>query len=757
MLARLQRILLIAGLLIMYSAPLQADAGAVTQTHDPRYAGTQTCIACHQQQGTSWQDSHHAKAMQAADEKSVLGNFDNAEFSKDGFTSRFFKRNGKYFVHTDGHAGKPADYEIRYTFGVFPLQQYLIEIPGGKLQALGIAWDARPKTDGGQHWYHLYPNQKLKAGDALHWSGRDQNWNFMCASCHSTNLQKNYDLATDTFKTTWSEINVACESCHGAGSNHVAWAQSHPGIGATNDEKNKGLLVPSSAMKEIMWGFDSADQRIASPHGDISAAKAENGSCFACHSRRQELTIPSDPSRPFLDNYLPSLLDRGLYHADGQIDDEVFEFGSFAQSKMYRAGVACINCHEAHSLKLRADGNALCLQCHRATAYDTQEHYHHPLGSSGAQCVNCHMPHKTYMGVDERRDHSIRIPRPDLSIALRTPNACTQCHADKSPQWAADAIKSWTGSNPGIASHPAVAIDAAWLNTPAADKLLTALSKQTGQSGIVRATALSLQMGPASKQATSSTTLAASDKDPLVRIGAARALASLAPEDAVRIGSPLLADSLRAVRIETARTLVGTPTGLLSPVQRKQLQAAQDELISAEMTTAERPESHVNLAQIYARLGRNNDAEKELRTALRLDGKCTPAMVNLADLYRALNRDNEGEKWLHKAMATDPMSAEPVHALGLLKIRGGKRAEAIPLLRKATELAPKNTGYSYIYALALLDTGAAEQGLAVINKALRESPQDTSLLQAQILMERRTGKNDTAEKHEAILEHWLGK
>ena len=199
-----------------------ADQGDDTRTRNSRYVGTQTCVACHQQQAAQWQDSHHAKAMQSADAKSVLGDFDNAEFRKDGFVSRFFRRDGKYFVHTDGHAGKPADYEIRYTFGVYPLQQYLIEIPGGKLQALGIAWDSRPKEQGGQRWYHLYPNQKLKAGDPLHWSGRDQNWNFMCAACHTTGLQKNFNLATNSYQSTWVENNVACESCHGAGAAHVA-------------------------------------------------------------------------------------------------------------------------------------------------------------------------------------------------------------------------------------------------------------------------------------------------------------------------------------------------------------------------------------------------------------------------------------------------------------------------------------------------------------------------------------------------------
>ena len=146
---------------------------------------------------------------------------------------------------------------------------------------------------------------------------------------------------------------------------------------------------------------------------------------------------------PFLDAYLPALLEPGLYHSDGQIDGEVYEYGSFLQSRMHAASVTCSDCHDPHSLKLRAEGNALCAQCHLPERFDLSAHHNHEPGSAGAQCVNCHMPTKTYMVVDARRDHSIRVPRPDLSISLGTPNACTPCHADRPAQWAAEAVAGW--------------------------------------------------------------------------------------------------------------------------------------------------------------------------------------------------------------------------------------------------------------------------------------------------------------------------
>lgn len=725
-----------------------------------RYVGSQACLACHAAQGSAWQESHHARAMQPANAQTVLGDFNNARFTNAGVTSRFFQRGGKYFVNTDGHQGKPADYEIRHTFGVYPLQQYLIEIPGGRLQALSIAWDARRRKEGGQRWYSLYPDQNIKAGDPLHWSGRDQNWNFMCAACHSTGVQKNYDLARNTYATTRIEDGVGCETCHGPGSRHLDWTRRHPG--GDDGARNKGLVRAAAAKLE--WQFTTG-QPIASPQGDVATARTGMESCFACHARRQDIVSEKDPEAPFLDTYLPSLLDRNLYHADGQIDGEVFEFGSFAQSRMYRAGVTCANCHDVHTQQLKAEGNALCLQCHSATTYQKVAHFHHPLGSAGAQCVNCHMPHKTYMGVDERRDHSLRIPRPDLTLKFRTPNACNQCHADKSAQWAADAIAAWTGKPPGSSAHPAgspppagggpgvssepgAAIDAAWFNSPAADRLLSALARRKEAAGITRATALSQLVGPASAQTVATIEAAARDPDPLVRIGAARGLQAVEAQDALRIGLPLLGDAVRAVRIEAARALAGAPDMALAVTQRQQLKAAIAELIRSEQAAAERPESHVNLAQLYLRLGRTGDAERALNTALRLDRRFVPAMVNLADLERSLGREDEAARWLTRAMAAGPQAAEPVHALGLLEIRRGRRDRALPLLRKAAALAPADTRYAYVYALALQESGTLPQALDVVEKALNQSPQDASLLQLRIALEKRMGRNDDARRHE---------
>ncbi len=409
------------------------------------FVGSQACAGCHAAAVDAWKGSHHALAMQPATSATVQGDFSGAQLEHFGVTTTFSRAGDKYIVRTEGPDRAPHDYEIAYTFGVYPLQQYLIGFPGGRYQALGIAWDSRPKEQGGQRWFHLYPDQKLLPGDRLHWTGMDQTWNYMCADCHSTNLKKNYDLTTNSYGTSWTDVDVACEACHGPGSRHVAAMQSH-GRGLSEQDK-LGLTAWLKATDEGRWQMNP-ETGIARRSAPL--VSAELNACAACHSRRKVIARDAMPGTPFLDSYQPAYLEPGLYHADGQIDGEVYEYGSFLQSRMHSAGVTCSDCHDPHSLKLRAVNNALCAQCHMPARFDVTEHHHHAPAGAGAQCVNCHMPTKTYMVVDARRDHSIRVPRPDLSVAIGTPNACTQCHTDRSAAWAASAVATWfpTGSRP---------------------------------------------------------------------------------------------------------------------------------------------------------------------------------------------------------------------------------------------------------------------------------------------------------------------
>ena len=707
------------------------------------YVGQEHCAQCHAEEDAAWRKSHHAAAMQVANSSTVLGNFNDAHFAAQGSNSEFLKKNDKFFVRTAGADDKPTDFELTYTFGVYPLQQYLAPLPGGRLQSFVLAWDTRNQQQNGQRWFDLYPDQTIRAGDPLHWTGRNQTWNYMCAACHSTNLRKNYDLNTNSYATAWSEINVSCETCHGPGSNHVAWAQSHRKGSYSGHDDFSGLLVD---LRQSSGAWAGPDPKTNTMHWNGQPrSHAEVESCAPCHSRRHPITSDPQPGKPLLDSYIPSLLEEGVYFADGQILEEDYEWGSFLQSKMYHEGVTCSDCHDPHTAKLRAENlNAVCGRCHAPATFATEQHTHHKADSAGALCVNCHMPTRTYMVVDARRDHSFRVPRPDFSVAYGTPNACNQCHKDRTNTWAVDTVAQWYGPSRRQESHFVVAIDAGRRGLANAESALTELIADSSKPAIARATALSLLPDYLTPRAVLVVNQALQDPDPLVRTEAVKALEPLTPQERLQMAAPLLTDPVRSVRIEAARLLAGTQPNLLQDAQRSALDRAVAELVDSEMASAERPENHVNLALIYAQMGRTSDAEAQLQTALRLDPNFVPAMVNLADLYRAQQRDAEGEKWLQKAISVAPNAAEPVHALGLLKVRQKQYDEALTLLAKASALQPADTRYSYVYAIALNSTGQPDRAIAVLEEAHKRRPADRQVLLALVTCERDKGNQGAA-------------
>jgi len=220
--------------------------------------------------------------MQGVTEATVLGDFASSECEHFGVTTTFSRDADKFLVRTVASDGALHEYPIAYTFGVYPLQQYLIAFPGGRCQALGVAWDSRQKQDGGQRWFHLYPDRKLAAGDRLHWTGSYQTWNYQCADCHSTNLQKNYNLAANTYATSWTDVDVSCEACHGPGSRHVAWAKAPAGRGS--DDPRMGLTNWLEPTDRGHWKIDPETgiaRRTEKP------ASPELETCAACHSRRK--------------------------------------------------------------------------------------------------------------------------------------------------------------------------------------------------------------------------------------------------------------------------------------------------------------------------------------------------------------------------------------------------------------------------------------------------------------------------------------
>ncbi|MCX7069009.1 MAG: ammonia-forming cytochrome c nitrite reductase subunit c552 [Methylococcales bacterium] len=718
--------------------PVVSPPEVVASVEPENYVGAESCKECHQTEFQAWQGSHHQLAMQEANEQSVLGDFNNAKFNYHGFVSTFFKRDGKFMVRTDGKDGKLTDYAISYTFGVTPLQQYLIEFDGGRYQALSIAWDSRPKADGGQKWFHLYPNEKVNHNDQLHWTKRYQNWNMECAECHSTHLQKGYDAATDSYKTTFSEINVACESCHGAASKHIDWAkQAKP----PTSIDNKGLAVKLQSHWKDAWQF--ADKADIAQRDELASDELMN-TCWACHARRLPLVENSPPSLPLEDTHKPSLLTQPTYHADGQQRDEDYTWGSFRQSKMFQQGVTCMDCHEPHSLKLRAEGNALCTRCHNAEKFDTEKHHKHKADSKGALCMDCHAPEQNYMVNDGRHDHSFRLPRPDLSLSLGSPNACTQCHAKQKPEWAASAMDKWYGKSWRERPHYGTTLHAGVTDGIKALPSLLELAQNAATPAIVRATAVTLIKPMMSPDLLTFAREQLKDTDPSVRVAGLELIESLDPINRSLSASPLLDDSVRGVRIEAARVLADIPDSEMSANRMESRNNAMQEYMDAMKLNADWPAENSNLGNLYLRQGKIDKAITAYQRALTLDPQFVGAYINLADAYRQQQHDDEGEQQLRKGLALIPDEADLHHALGLLLVRKGDKTAALKEFAKATKLAPTDARYSYVYAIALNSLGKQHKALSVLKAVDKRQPHNLQILSALISMHREAGDNKTA-------------
>lgn len=714
----------------------------------PKFVGSQVCGKCHQTEFKLWAGSHHQLAMQPAAAATVLGDFNHVKFVKGKVVTFFYRNGSKFMVRTGGPDGALHDYRIKFTFGVFPLQQYLIAMPGGRLQALGIAWDSRPRRRGGQRWFSLYPGQKIAPHSPLYWTGVDQNWNYMCADCHSTNLRKNYDPKSRTYATTYAEIDVGCEECHGPGSNHVAWAKRR-GKWRRRD-RSEGLTITFDELKGVTWAINPATNQPQRSRPRTSEREIQV--CARCHSRRGKIHEDYVHGQPVGEDYRVALLDPELYFPDGQIKGEVYEYGSFIQSRMFHEGVTCSDCHDPHSLKLRAPGNNVCLRCHLAAKYNSPKHHFHPKGSAGSRCVSCHMPTRTYMIVDARRDHSIRIPRPDLSVALGVPNACNQCHKDKSARWAANWLKRWYGHEPVGFQRFAKALSMGRRGAPGAQAALRALVSDRSQPAIARATALSMLAGYGFKPGDPILRAAVTDRSPLIRRAAAGALTGTDAAGVAAMLAPLLRDRVRAVRIEAAYTLTGLPTTSLPSGSADALRGARAQYIAAQELNADRPEAHLDLASLFVKEGIFDRAEAELKTALSIGPSFAPAAVNLADLYRQLGQEKKCEAVLTAALRRSPDSGSLNFALALAMVREKKTSEAVALLARAARLDPAQARYAYAYAIALNDTGRTAAAMAALTHALKLHPYDRDLLQAAAAIAAQSGDTAAARAYASRLD-----
>ena len=716
---------IIASTIIILSVPfyilkvtyIRPSSARVQAELEYSFAGSKKCGECHKPEYDKWRGSHHDLAMAEAKEATVLGDFNDAVFERFGMTSRFYRKNGAFYVHTQGPDGKMGDFEVKYTFGVYPLQQYLIPFPGGRLQCLPIAWDVKKRK-----WYHLYPNAPIDPTDWLYWTNAGQNWNGMCAECHSTNLKKNYDMETDSYRTTWSEIDVGCEACHGPGSRHVEWAEL-PDMARPQTENYK-LMVKTAGI----------------------SSRKQVELCAPCHSRRAILGDYTHAEPDLLDSLLPSLLTEELYFPDGQILEEDYVYGSFTQSKMYRRDVRCSDCHDVHSIKPIKEGNALCLQCHRAKIYDSKEHHFHkikgekgePIRSkegkvlfevgSGAECVQCHMPGRYYMGIDYRPDHSLRIPRPDLSIKLETPNACNRCHKDKTNLWSEQYITKWYG--PGRRAHYGNVIAAGRRELPEAHRELINLAGDPLYPVIVRATAMSLLSAYPGDETNQALKLALADEEALIRRTAVDSINASNVKKLTELLAAMLYDPVKAVRIAAARRLAEIPSPQLDEKEDETFKATLVEFQQAMEYSADFAFGRYNLGNLYASLKKPELAIQNYQAAIHIDDQFYPAKVNLAMLYNQIGQNDKAETLLRQVVSTQPELYEVKYSLGLLLAERKKYEEAAHYLESAASAMPDNPRVHYNLGLLLDYLGKDRQAESALEHALKLEPDNIEYLNA---------------------------
>ncbi len=705
---------------------------------EPKFVGRAACASCHAKQDSLWKGSHHDLAMQPASAGTVLANFNGTSYTHFGVTTSFTTRDGKYFVRTDGPDGKLTDYQIAYTFGVFPLQQYLIAFPGGRYQALNVVWDTRPAREGGQRWFHLYPKEAMAHDDVLHWTGPYQNWNFMCAECHSTNVAKGYDPATGGYHTTFSEVNVSCEACHGPGSAHVEWAQAVAAGKASKSARDDGLIVQLRDSVPATWIRDTITGLARRSIPRTSSAELEM--CARCHSRRSVLADHYTPGRPLTDTHRPSLLAENSYFADGQIRDEVYEYASFRESRMYHAGVTCTDCHDPHRATIAPPVDNVCARCHTPAVFASPSHTHHAAGSAGASCVSCHMPTRDYMVVHARHDHSIRVPRPDVSLALGTPNACTGCHTKQTDKWAADAFAKWWPKRTGVPAY-AAAIDQGRKASRGAAVVLGALAQDSSAPAIFRATAVDLLARFPSRQTVTDVQEALADPDPLVRDAAVEATSPIPINERVNMLAPMLTDSSRLVRVDAARALAGAPPASFQPEQLAAFNAAIAEYREEQRVNSDRAEARLNLGAYFAEIGHLDSAALEYQAALNLNPSLLATYVNFADLARQQGNNEAAERILKDGLARAPkgQSAELEYALGLTYVREKRMDLAIGHLAAAAKLSPESARFALVYALGLQQLGRVQEAKDVLAFALQKHPDDRDLANAYMSLAKPKG------------------
>jgi Flp pilus assembly protein TadD len=681
--------------------PVPKDSGKrffpstqIINDHD--FIGSETCKECHVKEYETWKGSDHDNSMQVANRETILAKFEGENIKSQGITSRFFQKENDFYVTTEGPDGNYHDYKIEYVFGISPLQQYIVQFPKGRYQCLRTAWDTKSKK-----WFDLYPDFKVVHSEWLHWSRGGMNWNNMCSDCHSTNVRKNYNPNDGSYDTKFAIINVSCEACHGPGKKHLDEVKS---LGANDDALSGYMAMTSKTLPKQL-----VDE------------------CARCHMRREQISEAYNFEGTLLDHYSPQLIESPVYHTDGQILDEDYVYGSFIQSKMYQNNVSCKDCHNVHSLKLKLEGNKLCLQCHEPK-YDAKAHHQHQNGSEGSKCINCHMPGKLYMGNDFRRDHSLRIPRPDLSITYNTPNACTQCHTDKNDQWAWNAFQKYYGK-PDY-NHFSEKLVPGLNTAPDANISLLELATDHTQPEIARASAVKGLANYGIQNDINTYISLLNDGSALVRGAAIDLLGEVNNTDFTQYLLPKLEDDKRANRVKAFYALAAIPEYQIPDQYKEVYKKVENEFLANLRINADFSGGQAKKAIYYEKRGDLTSAKQAYLEALKIDDHNNIVRSNLANLYYRLGDAQNAEKAYREVIQQEPEFSPTYYSLALLLAEFGRTEEAVLQMEQAHKLMPSNIRTIYNLGLLYEKLGRPKDAEKILLKGQWLEPENEDILYA---------------------------
>jgi len=670
------------------------------------YAGSEACRSCHREVHDLWYFSHHARAERALHPVQDREAFEPPRWSKHGTqVSGVIASNGLWLGTIDLD-GVLRWYPVCRALGVRPLVQYLVPLAGGRLQATELAYD--PVR---QEWFNVFGQEDRKPGEWGHWTGRGMNWNSMCAHCHNTAVRKNYDAGLDRYATVMAERGVGCEACHGPMRAHVQWQRQNPGR-----SPDPGL-VRLSSLRQM-------------------------DTCASCHARQVDLTGRFRPGEAYEDHFWPAMVDASdVFYPDGQVRDENFEWAAFLGSKMYEAGVRCIDCHDPHSGRTRRPGNALCLQCHApgagrgAPAVDVLTHSRHAPGSAGDQCVHCHMPQTVYMQRHPRHDHGFTIPDPWLTVRFAIPNACNRCHTNQTATWALEHAQRWYGERLERPQRRR----AEWVmrardgDAGALEEIIRWLRMETNRYW--RAVMLGLlEVWSPDPTVLRTASNQMQDASALVRVAAVRVL-----ERALELGDTsvrallqtALADSARSVRVAAAWALRGV-LDTNHPAGR--------ELLGFLGHHADQPWGQFQWGLFWRARGQVSAARDALERAVRWDPHSVLPRVALAAVCSELGEADAAVEQLREACRLAPEDAELRYRLGLAWNEAGRLEPAAAALEQAAELNPRHVSAWYNLGLARAGLGQTESALACLARAEALDARDARIPYARATLLAREGR-----------------